>query len=210
MKVTWYDRTMHSQGRNRIQPPSYWYASKKKRSLPKITLPSIPSLPSLRPLHKYVNKTVGIGLLIMIINVGVLGAGYYYLLYTPKQKTPEVLAKKVQDQTKKKNDEMFTVVSKQITLPTDEEPMLATVSDRNELQDQAFFSVAQNGDRLLMYKKNKKIFLYRPSTKKVIAQAPLEFVDPTPSPYQMASDSATTSGTGFVTTPKVLYSSDSE
>lgn len=85
-------------------------------------------------------------------------------------------------------------VQKQIPLPKNEEPMIATVDDKTKLQEQEFFQQAENGDKVLMYKQAKKAFLYRPSTDTVIAEAPLEYDDPN------ASASAAGNGT-------VLYES---
>lgn len=53
-------------------------------------------------------------------------------------------------------------------LPVDEQPTLSTVTDREKLKGQDFFTHTQNGDKLLVYPKAKKAILFRPSTKKVI------------------------------------------
>ncbi len=53
-------------------------------------------------------------------------------------------------------------------LPTDEEPVFATVSDVEKINSQKFFAKAQNGDKVLVYNKNKKAILYRWSTNKLI------------------------------------------
>jgi hypothetical protein len=53
-------------------------------------------------------------------------------------------------------------------LPTDEQPTVATVTNKEKIKDQAFFANAENGDKILIYNKAKKIFLYRPSTKEII------------------------------------------
>ena len=53
-------------------------------------------------------------------------------------------------------------------LPKDEQPSLATVTDKAKLKGQEFFSHAQNGDKLLVYAKAKKAILYRPSIEKII------------------------------------------
>lgn len=75
-------------------------------------------------------------------------------------------------------------------VPSNEIPNVATVSDIDKLSDQAFFEGAQKGDRVLIYTANKKAYLYRPSTDKVIRSGSIEVV--TGDTYQ-ASSSATAS-----------------
>ncbi len=53
-------------------------------------------------------------------------------------------------------------------LPTDEDPVFATVSDVEKINSQKFFAKAQNGDKVLVYTKNRKAILYRWSTNKLI------------------------------------------
>lgn len=62
-------------------------------------------------------------------------------------------------------------VGKFLELPKDEAPTVATVRNVSQLQDQPFFSNAQNGDKVLIYPQTGKAVLYRPSTKKVIEYA---------------------------------------
>lgn len=59
-------------------------------------------------------------------------------------------------------------VNKLIQLPIGEEPTLATVSDMNKLRDQVFFTNAENGDKVLIYNKARKAYLYRPSQNRLI------------------------------------------
>src|SRR5438477_9407585 len=70
---------------------------------------------------------------------------------------------------------MTQQVSKSITLPKDEIPELATITDRNLLPREPFFALAQNGDKVMMYKKHKLAVLFRPTTGQVITQAKLDF-----------------------------------
>ncbi len=53
-------------------------------------------------------------------------------------------------------------------LPENEEPSVATVSDKSKLQDQPFFAKAENGDITLIYPNAKLAVLYRPSTKQIV------------------------------------------
>ena len=64
-------------------------------------------------------------------------------------------------------------VGKLIDLPQGETPTIATVTDPQKLNDQAFFEKAQTGDKVLIYNNAKKAILYRPSTKKVLEVAPI-------------------------------------
>jgi hypothetical protein len=74
-------------------------------------------------------------------------------------------------------------VSKLVELPAGETPALYTVNDASKLKSQAFFSAAQNGDKVLNYSKANKAVLYRPSTNKVIEYSTpnLSSVSSTPS-----------------------------
>lgn len=64
-------------------------------------------------------------------------------------------------------------VSKLISLPQDEEPTVATVSDPQMLKDQAFFANAKIGYKVLIYAKAKKAVLYDPVNQKIVEVAPL-------------------------------------
>ncbi|MDP1884192.1 MAG: LytR C-terminal domain-containing protein [Candidatus Moranbacteria bacterium] len=59
-------------------------------------------------------------------------------------------------------------VEKLMELPVGEEPVLATVTDVDKIRTQKFFDKAQNGDRVLIYKDNQKLILYRPTINKII------------------------------------------
>lgn len=72
-------------------------------------------------------------------------------------------------------DDVVEAVSRKTSLPQDETPMTGTITDPEKLHDQKFFHIAQKGDKILIYKKNKKVYMYRPSTQQVLAQAPLQY-----------------------------------
>lgn len=59
-------------------------------------------------------------------------------------------------------------IGRTMELPSGEQPSLATVSDKNKLKGQDFFSRARNGDKLLIYSKARKAILYRPLEGKII------------------------------------------
>lgn len=85
-------------------------------------------------------------------------AGYFYYQY---QKSPQVADAKEIVALKKTVGDFFM-------LPEGEEPTLATVTDKEKLVDQPFFSRAENGDKVLIYSNAGRAVLYRPSTHKIV------------------------------------------
>lgn len=85
-------------------------------------------------------------------------------------------------------------VGKVVSLPEGEDPVVATVTDKEKLKDQPFFAKAENGDKVLIYAKARRIYLYRPGDNKLLEAAPLnigqdaaqtEEKQPTPAPVQV-------------------------
>lgn len=73
-------------------------------------------------------------------------------------------------------DDVTTVkmaLSKHMVLPQDEEPLLATVTDRTALKT-PFLREADDGDRILIYEKARRVIIYRPSIDKIIDIGPVE------------------------------------
>jgi len=73
--------------------------------------------------------------------------------------------------------QIVSIISQRMLLPEGEEPTIATVIDKNQLQDQQFFANAENGDKVLIYTNARKAILFRPSTEKIIEVAPIFFED---------------------------------
>jgi len=83
----------------------------------------------------------------------------------------------------KKDDvgELVKRLSAHILLPEGETPTIMTVTDKEKLSGQAFFSHADNGDKVLIYEKAKKAFLYDLDRDLVLEVGPVTFgVTPTP------------------------------
>ncbi len=118
------------------------------------------------------NKTVRI-VLFLVIGVVVLGsilaAGYFYRQYRAVV-GDTARAEEIQ------NEQMLATIGQGMELPP-EKPAIVTITDREKLQSQAFFQKALNGDKIIIYEAAKRVYLYRPSTKKVIDVAPLVFND---------------------------------
>jgi hypothetical protein len=76
-------------------------------------------------------------------------------------------------------DQLVGEIGKHFDLP-DEAPTLATVSDVTKLKNQEFFKDAKDGDKVLIYAKEGRALLYRPSTGKIIEYSKVNLNTQTP------------------------------
>lgn len=121
------------------------------------------------PLTRKIASTLFILLALFSIGFG----GYAYWQW---QQTQELL----KDPAKREQEEFKSTVAKigsLIKLPTDETPTLATVSEADRLKNMTFFKDAQNGDKVLMYIKNRKAYLYRPADEILVEVATINVSD---------------------------------
>lgn len=144
------------------------------------------------------NRAFWIVIIIILLALAALPSLYFYNQY---QKTKNLL----QNPTASVNDESKTLiqaVGKLIELPANEDPTVATVSDKTKLADQPFFAKAENGDKVLIYSAAKKAILYRPSLNKIIDVAPVNIGQ-----NQLPTNTASRSASQQVTQPVkvVLY-----
>jgi len=107
---------------------------------------------------------------------------YFYAKYraATSQLTKSAVINK-EDATK-----LIAKISLIMELPSDEEPTIATVTDKEKLKGQNFFAKAENDDKVLIYAKAQKAILYRPSSNKVIEVSRIDATPP------VATESATT------------------
>jgi hypothetical protein len=105
---------------------------------------------------------------VLIFTVGLLA-----YKYDQANKEATRLSANPQEAARKEVQELAEKVGKLMVVPTNETPTLATVSDASKLKNQAFFTKAQNGDKVLIYTQAKRAILYRPSTNKIIEVAPV-------------------------------------
>ena len=101
---------------------------------------------------------ISIGLLIVLV----IGLG---LFLTHRYKTNTSPQAQVQT--------LVSEVGKLMQLPTNEQPTIATVSNQATVSKQAFFINAKDGDKVLLYSKNKLAILYRPGNNKIINVGPI-------------------------------------
>lgn len=117
--------------------------------------------------------------LLLIAGIGAVG----YYAYTAHQDNQDLQARIVslssvnnnpQAAVQKQTDQLITTVGTLTTLPQDETPTVADVTNADIARQQSsFFANAQDGDKVLMYVKAGKAILYRPTANKIILEAPL-------------------------------------
>lgn len=134
------------------------------------------------PVDKPKGKGSSVGRIIFeaVLVIAVIGLGLYaWSLSSDKSNLESQLASahsNPQAIIQKQADDLITRVSKLLELPKGEEPTVASVDDAAAAKAQsAFFTNAQNGDKVLIYVKAGEAILYRPSTNKIILVAPLTF-----------------------------------
>lgn len=104
-----------------------------------------------------------------IVFTAAIPAVYFYSQY---QKALTLLADP-QVAAKEEAKNLAARAGKLMELPSDEIPTVATVSDREKLKSQPFFSKAKNGDKVLIYQTAKKAVLYDPLNNKILEVAPI-------------------------------------
>jgi hypothetical protein len=102
----------------------------------------------------------------LVAVVAIVAAGYLYNQVRILKQDPQAAARV-------EADALVAKVGKLIKLPEGETPTVATVSDAEALKDQAFFSSAVVGDKVLIYTTAKKAVLYSVSMNKILEVAPL-------------------------------------
>lgn len=121
-------------------------------------------------------KFISIGILIALV-AGVGFAGYDYFL----AKKYIFRTVSTEEQAKKEVQAVTHVIRQTIDLPPDEQAVVATVADIDQLKSQQFFQNAQNGDKVLMYPESGKALIYRPKDKRVVEFGALVIPPATPS-----------------------------
>jgi hypothetical protein len=111
-------------------------------------------------------KKILITITVLVLLVLAIAPSYYFYQQYQRERN--------KNSVELAEEELKTVIRKVSTLielPTGEEPILATVSESEKLQNQPFFTRSQNGDKVLIFTQAKKAYLYRPSTHKLIEVA---------------------------------------
>lgn len=125
----------------------------------------------LRKFRRYKKDIIIVGVFVILL-LALYPTYYFYNRFEELKKNTQNTASDAIVSEKDK-------VARLIELPTDEEPVLATVTDKNKLNDQQFFANSKNGDKVLIYEKARKAYLYRPSTDKLIEVSTLNITSDT-------------------------------
>ena len=124
----------------------------------------IKSIDTLNKAREYARQNVL--MIVAVVAVVALGSTFYFYSEYSALKNPD---KSTQEETAK----LIAQVGKLMVLPEGEVPTLAIVSDPEKLKDQAFFTNAKKGDRVLIYTNARKAILYNPETNKIVEVAPI-------------------------------------
>lgn len=107
-----------------------------------------------------------VSLPLFILVAGV--AASFFAMYQVMVKYPETFGLlKGPSIIRREEKALIAEIGKTLALPADEEPTIATVTEPEKLTG-AFFRNAKKGDKIIIYQKSKKVFLYRPSEKRVV------------------------------------------
>lgn len=111
-------------------------------------------------------KVSGGGARLAWLLVVLLAAGCIFL-YNQYQTAQDKVQTAKTGQSQQTKD-IVKSVSKLVIVPANETPTVATVTNVEKIRNQAFFVDAKNGDKVLVYGKQKKAILYRPSTNQIV------------------------------------------
>lgn len=130
-------------------------------------------------------KKIILIVIIVLLLVAILPSFYFYGKY--KKLVENYNNSRVKVASSKNSSEaedtkaILEKVGKLIELPN-ETPTVATVSNKEKLQNQPFFNNSQNGDRVLIYQAARKAIIYRESANKIIEVGSITINQPSTSP----------------------------
>lgn len=135
--------------------------------------PVDPSAPKNR--HHRLNKKTLPWLVVLVLLAAIV------FLFTQYEQARHKLQTNTPTATKQQVNDVVGRVGKLIILPTDETPRVFTVTDINKLKGLKFYENAKIGDKTLVYAKQQKAILYRPSANIIVNVAPVT-IDSTTNP----------------------------
>lgn len=126
------------------------------------------------------NKKITITLaLLLVISAGAFGWSFYKYTQTKKQLMQVSSIEGQKAIAQKEVNALLEKVKKHMVLPEGEEPVVATVTDKEALsKEQPFYANAHNGDRVIAYMTARKAIIYDPIRDVIVNAGPI-YVDNT-------------------------------
>jgi flagellar basal body-associated protein FliL len=120
-------------------------------------------------------------LLILVLFAALGYFGYYW--WTMKKELRQMQTTEgIKELQKKQSQELINRLKVHVAVPTDEEPVIATVTDAAALKKQSkFYEMAQNGNNVIIYFKAKKAYLYDSAKDRLLNVGPITLQDQTTS-----------------------------
>lgn len=134
------------------------------------------------------SQTNGKGLLVGLVALLIVtasGFGWsFYKYYTTRQALAIASSAEAQKEiAKKETDALISKVKRLMVLPTNEEPVVATITDKEALaKEQPFYQDANNGDRVIAYMTARKAIIYDPINDKIVNAGPIYVQNSTTTP----------------------------
>lgn len=102
-------------------------------------------------------KTVLRTIVVLLFIATLAGNGYFYAKYkNTRDNDPNIQTERI-----------VNTLKKSVDVP-DETPSVLTVVDKSKLKDNQIAEKAENGDKILLFQKSGKVYIYRPSSDKLI------------------------------------------
>lgn len=106
---------------------------------------------------------VGLAALLVVV----IGAAVFF--YGEWQRYRDDPVEAQEDQIQRDVNKVVRKVGKLMFLPEDEVPSLVTVDNKDEInENQEFFRLTEDGDKMLIYRQARKAILYRPKINKIV------------------------------------------
>ena len=123
-----------------------------------------------KSLQTLVNPKFGV---IALLVLETLALRYYYGQNSALKAEVVQLKRDPQEVAKEEVRMLSEKISRLVVLPEGEEPVVATVTDKEKLKDQPVFEKAENGDKILIFANAKKAYIYSPSKNVIVDVIPV-------------------------------------
>jgi len=117
-------------------------------------------------------KFAFVNLIVLVLIFALAAVSYLY--YTTQQRLKHLSTLQGQQEVAKKEVDQITTGLAKLTLLPKEDPVVATIVDSKFLATQsAFYQNAENGDKLVVYPKAQKAYIFSPAKNIIVNAGPL-------------------------------------